>query len=87
MKKTLTTTVAAAVIAIAAASTPAKAQVEAWVIPAIIAAGIGGVTVGAVATQANARPGNIYVQPRAEAVCHIVRERTAAGYRRVEVCD
>jgi hypothetical protein len=91
MVKTLTALTAAGIIAAAAISAPNKAEANpVWLVPAIIA-GVGGVAVGTVAT-ANAHPdsyasGNVYVQPHAVATCHIVRERTAGGWRRIEVCD
>jgi hypothetical protein len=71
---------------------PTKAEANpAWVIPAII---IGGVVVAASVASAHAYApgyyapgGSVYVQPRRVASrCHIVRERTARGWRRVEVC-
>ncbi len=90
-------TAAAVAVALAAATIVAPNKAEAvtpvWVVPAIVAAGIGGLTVGAMAT-ANAAyvapgaRGNIYVQPRAEATCRIVRERTpSGGWARVEICE
>jgi hypothetical protein len=87
MVKPLTTLLAAGALAAATVSVPTQANAFAeWIIPAIIAAGVGGVAVGTVA--ANNAQGNVYVQPRAQASCHIVRERTASGAtRRVEVCD
>jgi hypothetical protein len=86
MRKTLTAITAAGALAAATVSVPTQANALAeWVIPAIIVAGIGGAAVGTtVATNAQ---GNVYVQPRAQASCHLVRERTANGWRRVEVCD
>jgi hypothetical protein len=93
MRKALTTIAAAGALAAATVSVPTQANALAqWVVPAIIVAGIGGAAVGAVAS-ANAAPvyapsGSVYVQPRAAATCHIVRERTAnGGFRRIEVCD
>ena len=91
MRKALTTIAAGGALAAATVSVPTQANAFAqWVIPAIVVAGVGGLAVGAVA--ANAQPvyapsGSVYVQPRAAATCHIVRERTANGYRRIEVCD
>lgn len=91
MVKPLTTIVAAGALAAATVSVPTQANAFAqWVVPVIVVAGVAGVALGAVA-QANAQAayapgGNVYVQPRAQASCHIVRERTASGWRRVEVC-
>ena len=91
MRKALTTIAAAGALAAATVSVPTQANAFAqWVIPAIVVAGVGGLAVGAVA--ANAAPayapaGSVYVQPRAAATCHIVRERTANGYRRVQICE
>ena len=90
MVKTLTALTAAGLIAAAAVSVPNKAEANpALLIPALI---VGGVAVVAVGTTANANAyyapaGTVYVQPRAQATCHIVRERIPGGYRRVEVCD
>lgn len=94
MVKPLTTLVAAGALAAATVSVPTQANALApWVVPVIVVAGVSGLALGAVA-QANANAaaygtgGNVYVQPRAQASCHIVRERTASGgYRRIEVCD
>ena len=92
MVKTLTALTAAGLIVAAAVSVPNKAEANpALLIPALI---VGGVAVVAVTANANANAyyapaGTVYVQPRAQAVsnCHIVRERVAGGYRRVEVCN
>lgn len=91
MVKTLTALTAAGAIALATISVPNKAEAHpAWLIPALVVGGVGVLAVGAIA-QANANAyygpgGTVYVQPRAQASCHIVRERTARGWRRVEVC-
>lgn len=87
MVKPLSTLVAAGALVAATVSAPTQANALAeWVIPAIIVAGIGGVAVGS--TVATAPGGTVYVQPRSQASCHIVRERTASGgFRRVEVCN
>ncbi len=93
MVKYLTAILAAAALAGATVSVPTKAEAyPVWVIPAIVAAGVGGLAVGTVATSAAAQqygaPGNIYVQPRAAATCRIVRERTpSGGWARVEICE
>jgi hypothetical protein len=88
MVKPLTTLVAAGALVAATVSVPTQANAFAeWVIPAIIVAGIGGVAIGSTVA-ANQPGGTVYVQPRAQASCHIVRERTASGgFRRVEVCN
>jgi hypothetical protein len=87
MRKTLTAITAAGALAVATVSVPTQANALAeWVIPAIIVAGIGGAAVGTTVA-ANSPRGSVYVQPRAEASCQIVRERTANGWRRVEVCQ
>ncbi len=95
MVKYVTAILAAAAVAGATVSVPTQAEAyPAWVIPAIVAAGVGGLAVGTVATASarpygyEAAPGNIYVQPRAAASCKIVRERTpSGGWARVEVCE
>lgn len=94
MMKYLTAILAAAALAGATVSVPTKAEAyPVWLFPAI-AAGVGGLAVGAVVTTAAAQPyygpapGNIYVQPRAAATCKIVRERTpSGGWARVEICE
>ena len=94
MIKMLTTGIAAVSLAAATVSVPSTAQATpAWVVPAIIAGSVGVVVGGAViaSTRADAyepeRAGNIYVQPRVASTCRLVRERTASGWRRVEVCN
>jgi hypothetical protein len=94
MRKALTSLAAAGALAAATVSVPTQANALAqWVVPVIIVAGVGGAIVGSVAANAAYAPpayapaGNVYVQPRVAAKCHIVRERTASGWRRVEVCD
>ena len=94
MARILTTLVAAGAIALATVSVPSKAEANpTWLIPALI---VGGVVVAASAASANAYyapgyyapAGAVYVQPRVAATrCHIVRERTSSGWRRVKVCD
>lgn len=91
MVKTLTALTAAGAIALATISVPNKAEAHpAWLVPAIVIGGVGVIAFAAVA-QANANAygpgGTVYVQPRAQASCQIVRERTARGWRRVEVCN
>lgn len=97
MWKTVMTVTAALALGLATVSLPTKADAyPVWVIPAIIGAAIVGVGTGAAVADANHTAyyapagGTVYVQPsaaRAEAVCHIVRERTAYGWRSVQVCD
>jgi hypothetical protein len=91
MVKTLTTGIAAVALAAATISAPTKADANpVWLVPAIIAAAGGLVVGGAIASNrayAYEPAGNVYVEPRTPARCHMVRERTAAGMRRVEVCD
>ncbi|HZS63829.1 MAG TPA: hypothetical protein VFA53_04955 [Xanthobacteraceae bacterium] len=85
---------AAVVVGAATVSLPRQAEaLPVWVVPAIIGAGVVGVVGGAAAANANAAyyepRGTVYVEPSAAhaQVCHIVRERTAYGWRRVQVCD
>jgi hypothetical protein len=94
MLKSVTALTAASVIAATAVSIPNKAEAyPIWVIPAIVGGVVGGAAFGAAAANADSYPvdrprGEVYVQPRvATTTCHIVRERTANGWRRVEVCD
>jgi len=92
MVKTLMTGIAAVALAAATISAPTKAEANpVWLVPAIIAAGVGGVVVGGAVASSRAYAyepaGNVYVEPRAAAQCHIIRERTVNGWRRVEVCD
>jgi hypothetical protein len=92
MRKALTTIAAAGALAAAIVSVPTQANAFVqWIVPAIVVAGVGGAIVGSTVA-ANAGPtyapaGSVYVQPRQAAACHIVRERTASGWRRIEVCD
>lgn len=95
MRKVLTSLAAAGALAAATVSVPTQANAFAqWIVPAIVVAGVGGVIVGsavaanaAYAPPAYAPAGSVYVQPRVAQSCHIVRERTANGWRRVEVCN
>jgi hypothetical protein len=96
MKKTLVALSAAAALGLGTVSIPSQANAyPAWVIPAIIAAGVGGVVVAGAATSAAyaddryyAGPrGTVHVQPVAPAAgCYVARERTPTGWRRVRVC-
>jgi multidrug efflux pump subunit AcrA (membrane-fusion protein) len=92
MTRTLTALMTVGAVALAAISVPSKAQANpAWVIPALV---VGGVVVAASVASANAyyapgyyAPGrSVYVHPRVAGRCHVVRERTSGGWRRVEVC-
>ena len=93
MLKTCSAIAAAAALTAASVSVPTKADAyPVWVIPAIIAAGVGGVAIGTTAVAASRADsydavGNVYVQPRGAANCHIVRERSRSGWRQIEVCD
>lgn len=90
MKKTLMALSAAAVIGAGTIATPQPAHAIAeWIIPTIIAAGIGGVAIGSAANRNYyAEPaGTVYVQPSPVGQCRVVRERLADGSsRRVRVC-
>ncbi|MCZ7658235.1 MAG: hypothetical protein M5U07_10450 [Xanthobacteraceae bacterium] len=96
MKKTLIALSAAAALGAGTMTVPTSANAyPAWVIPAIIAAGVGGVVVGGAvinqqayaASPYYAPRGTVYVQPTAPAAsCYVARERTARGWRRVRVC-
>jgi hypothetical protein len=96
MKKTLVALSAAATLGAATLTVPTAANAyPVWVVPAIIAAGVGGVVVAGAATSAAyaddryyAGPrGTVYVQPTAPAAgCYVARERTPSGWRRVRVC-
>lgn len=100
-RKALIAGTAAIALAGATVSVPTQANAyPVWVIPAIIGAAVGGVAVGAVASNPPAYAyepgpyaadavgprGTIYVQPTAD--CRIVREQTPTGrWQRVRVCD
>jgi hypothetical protein len=84
MKRTILALAAAATVALGTIATPRPASALAeWVIPVIIAAGVGGVVVGAAASS-RSNVGEIYVSPTN---CRVVRERTPEGIRRVQVCN
>ena len=97
IKKTLTAGIAAAALAGATLAVPTQAHALAfWVVPAIIAAGVGGVAVGGVAGETAAQrttyayepapAGTVYVQPTAQ--CHIARQQSPDGiWHRVRICD
>ncbi len=85
MKRTVIALAAAGTVALGTVATPRPASALAeWVIPVIIAAGVGGVVVGAAASNRSANIGEIYVNPTN---CRTVRERTPDGIRRVQVCN
>ncbi len=90
MVKTIAALTVAGVIAATTLTVPNKAEAyPVWVIPAIAAGVFGGVIVGAAAnadTYPSDRRGTVTVQPRLAENCHMVRERTAEGWRRIEVC-
>jgi hypothetical protein len=90
-------------IAASAATVPTPASAyPCWVIPAIAAAGVGGIALGAGITSAQAQTtGSIFsaspgtpAQPQigydpntmVQPGCHLARERIRGEWRRVEVC-
>jgi hypothetical protein len=91
-------TIAASVVTV---PTPASAY-PGWVIPAIAAAGVGGIALGAGISSAQAQTtGSIFSAPPGSPVlpqishdpntmvqpgCHLARERIRGEWRRVEVC-
>lgn len=94
IRKTILSVTAAGALALAgtaAAPQPAHA-VAWWVAPAIVAGAVGGVAVGAAATNAYAYPNinayayepQVYVQPTAG--CHWARVQTDNGLVRQRVC-
>lgn len=99
MTRTAIALLTATSMAAAAAVLPTRAEAyPVWVVPAIIAAGVGGLVVGggvvasqqAYADERYANPrGTVYVRPSGAAQsCTIVRERMADGrVRRVQVCE
>ncbi len=85
MKRTALALATAATVAIGTIATPRPASALAeWVIPVIIAVGVGGVAVGVVSSNRPANVGEIYVNPTN---CRTVREQTPDGWRRVQVCQ
>jgi len=94
MKRTLIAGIAAAALVAATTFSAPRAEAHPALLIPLIAAGIGGLAIGGAVASANhpyayevAPAGNVYVTPHAEAICHIVRERTLHGWRRVQVCD
>jgi hypothetical protein len=90
MKKTLMSLSAAAIIGAGTIATPQPAHAIAeWIIPTIIAAGVGGAALGVASNRVYyAEPsGAVYVQPSGTQ-CRVVRERLADGTsRRVRMCS
>ena len=103
MRKSLIGLTSAITIAATAATVPTPASAyPGWVIPAIVAAGAGGVALGAGITSAHAQStGSIFPtstgapgQPQigydpntmVQPGCHLARERIRGEWRRVEVC-
>lgn len=83
---------AAAALTVGTLSAPTSANAyPVWVIPAIIAAGVGGLAVGGSAAAANDQAyypgrGTVTVVPGSD--CHMATARTRSGrLRSVEVCD
>ena len=92
-KKAILSTAAAGALALAVVAAPKPAHaVVWWVVPAIIAGTIGGVAVGAAASQAAYAPGpysgphgTVYVEPTYG--CHWARVQGPDGYwHRTRVC-
>jgi len=103
MRKTLIGLTSALTIAASATAIPTPASAyPGWVIPAIAAAGVGGIALGAGISSAQAQTtGSILpispgtpVQPQmsydpntmVQPGCHLARERIRGEWRRVEVC-
>jgi hypothetical protein len=97
MKRTLIALTAAAALGAGTVTMPTSANAyPAWVIPAIVVAGVGGVIVGGAAiassrqAQAYYEPrGTVYVRPGGEPrSCFWARERLPnGGLRRIRVCN
>ena len=103
MRKTLIGLTSALAIAASATAVPTPASAyPGWVIPAIAAAGVGGIALGASIGSAQARTtGSIYTAAPGAPVpppvvydpntmvqpgCHLACERIRGEWRRVEVC-
>jgi len=103
MRKTLIGLTSAITIAASAATLPTPASAyPGWVIPAIVATGVGGIALGAGISSAQAQTtGSILsaspgtpAQPQisydpdtmVQPGCHLARERIRGEWRRVEVC-
>jgi hypothetical protein len=97
MKRAVIALTAATALTAGTVTLPSGASAHpAWVVPAIIAAGVGGVVVGgaAIASRANAQAyyeprGQVYVRPTAEPrACFWAREQMPnGGTRRIRVCN
>ena len=89
MHKTLIALATAAAFAGAGIALPSRAEAQWWVIPAIVAAGVGTVVVAtAVAARDDTRPyatGTILVRPYGSQ-CYFERRQTPQGLRNVQVC-
>jgi hypothetical protein len=100
MKKTLIAMTSVLALAAGTIAFPATASaLPVWVVPAIVAAGVGGLGVGAAAT-ANATPRSeqvilpaqqtaapVVVQGSVPAGCHFARARVGGLWQRIEICD
>ncbi len=92
MSRRLIGLTAAGALAIGAFATPTPSAASPVIIPWIIAAGVGGLVIGAVAANAaeqNAirERGTVTVGPDRPLSCHFVRQQTRRGMQRVQVCD
>ena len=91
MHKTLIALATAAAFAGAGVALPSRAEAQAWwVIPAIVAAGVGTVVVAtAVSARDDTRPyeprGVVQVRPYGSQ-CYFERRQTPQGLRNVQVC-
>ena len=90
MHKTLIALATAAALAGAGVALPSRAEAQAWwVIPAIVAAGVGTVVVATAVVADDTRPyatgGRVYVQPYGTQ-CYLERRQTPQGWRNVQVC-
>jgi hypothetical protein len=100
MTRNLIALAAAGAIGAAGLAMPTKAEATpAWVVPVIIAAGVGGLVLGGAAVAASdpayayygpgygSPRGSVYVRPTGYGPrCYWVRERTPWGPRDVEIC-
>lgn len=90
MKRTIIALTAAGALAAGTVGMPQAANaLPVWVVPVIIAAGVGGLAVGGAVGSQHAYAqdvgphGTVYVRP---AGCHIERVRTSEGWRNAQVC-
>jgi hypothetical protein len=73
-------------MALAVALVPARVEANpVLVIPAVFVGGLV-LTASSANARAYARSNSVYSQPRVAARCQVVRERTSAGWRKVEIC-